>query len=120
MPLLDLSLDQLLTTTRTVRKRLDFTRPVEPEVLRECLEIATQAPTGSNRQNWHFVIVTNTEKKLALADLYRRSYYAYRQSSAAASNLFADNPQRHQIQQRIGNSADYLAEHMHKVPVMLL
>ncbi len=54
MALLDLSADELLTTTRSVRKRLDFARPVEEELIRECLEIAAQAPTGGNRQNWAF------------------------------------------------------------------
>ena len=55
----DLSADHVLRTTRAVRKRLDFDRPVPHEVIRECLEIALQAPTGSNRQNWHFVVVTD-------------------------------------------------------------
>ena len=66
MPQLNLTPDELLTTTRSVRKRLDFSRPVEPEVIRECLEIAVQAPTGGNRQAWHFVVVTDAEKRKAL------------------------------------------------------
>ena len=66
MTLLNLTPDELLTTTRSVRKRLDFSRPVEPELLRECLEIAVQAPTGGNRQTWHFVLVTDRQKILAL------------------------------------------------------
>jgi nitroreductase len=71
MPVLDLSPDELLTTTRSVRRRLDFSRPVEPEVIMQCLEIALQAPTGGNRQGWHFVVVTDTEKCQALGDIYR-------------------------------------------------
>ncbi len=74
MPQLDLTPDQLLTTTRTVRKRLDLARPVELEVVRECIEIAMQAPTSGNTQPWHFVVVTEPEKKQAIADLYRRSF----------------------------------------------
>jgi nitroreductase len=58
MALLPLSPDELLTTTRAVRKRLDFDRPVERSVIEECLQIAIQAPTGSNLQRWHFVVVT--------------------------------------------------------------
>ncbi|HIG01515.1 MAG TPA: nitroreductase family protein, partial [Myxococcales bacterium] len=54
MPTLDLSPDALLTTTRAVRKRLDFDRPVDPQLIRECLEVALQAPSGSNSQGWHF------------------------------------------------------------------
>src|SRR3954470_9936052 len=72
MSLLDLNSDQLLSTTRAVRKRLDLTRPVEQEIIRECVELAVQAPTGSNSQRWHFVIVTDTEKRQALGDLYRQ------------------------------------------------
>jgi len=66
MPILDLSIDTILTTTRAVRKRLDLTRPVEPEVIRKCLELALQAPTASNSQGWHFVVVTDPEIRLAL------------------------------------------------------
>ena len=67
------SIDHLLTTTRSVRKRLDFSRPVDPTVVRRCLEIAMQAPTGSNQQGWHFVVVTDAGKRRALADLYRQA-----------------------------------------------
>ena len=56
---LGLSVDELLKTTRAVRKRLDFDRPVADDVLRECVEYATQAPTGSNAQGWHFMLVTD-------------------------------------------------------------
>jgi nitroreductase len=61
--------DDLLTTTRTVRRRLDLGRPVEPALIEECLRVAQQAPSASNIQNWHFVVVTDAEKRRALADL---------------------------------------------------
>ena len=83
MPLLDLSADELLATTRAVRKRLDLTRPVEPEVIRQCLELAVQAPTGANRQGWHFVIVTETEQRQALTALYRKGWALYRERMRA-------------------------------------
>lgn len=119
MSLLDLNPDQLLSTTRAVRKRLDFSRPVEPEVLRECLEMAMQAPTGSNRQSWHFVIVTDAEKRKSISDLYRKSFAAYRASGPA--QFRSVNPeQRAQTQQRVASSSDYLAEHMHEVPVLVI
>src|SRR5437868_14058386 len=79
MPILDLSIDTLLTTTRSVRKRLDLSRPVEPEVIRECLELALQAPTGSNSQGWHFVVVTDPGQRQALATLYRKGAALYRE-----------------------------------------
>ena len=119
MSLLDLNPDQLLSTTRAVRKRLDFSRPVEPEVLRECLEMAMQAPTGSNRQNWHFVIVTDAEKRKGISELYRKSFIAYRGSGSA--QFRSVNPeQRAQTQQRIVSSSDYLADHMYEVPVLVI
>jgi nitroreductase len=67
------TVDKLLTTTRSVRKRLDLTRPVDPEVLQHCLEIATQAPVGGNNCRYHFVVVADPTKRAALADLYRRA-----------------------------------------------
>ncbi|MDT5305809.1 MAG: hypothetical protein QOE48_1479, partial [Mycobacterium sp.] len=70
---LDLTPDQLLSTTRTVRKRLDLSRPVERQLLQECFDLALQAPTGGNQQGWHFVVVTDAHQKKALADLYRKS-----------------------------------------------
>jgi len=78
MPLLDLDPDQLLTTTRAVRKRLDFDRPVELSVIRECLEIALQAPSGSNAQGWHFLVVTDPGKRKQIGDVYRRAFDLYR------------------------------------------
>ena len=77
------AIDHLLTTTRSVRKRLDFSRPVPPEVIERCLEIAIQAPTGSNQQGWSFLVVTDADKKKALADLYREAFAAYAQMRAA-------------------------------------
>jgi len=120
MPVLDFSPDELLTTTRSVRRRLDFSRPVEPEVIRECLEIALQAPTGGNRQGWHFVVVTDAEKRQALGDIYRRGFVIYRKLRSAAGNLFADDLQRAATQQRVMDSAEYLAAHMHEAPVHLI
>ena len=69
--LLDLTSDELLATTRSVRKRLDLTRPVEREVLEECLRLGQQAPTASYAQNWHFVVVTDPQRRAALGELWR-------------------------------------------------
>jgi nitroreductase len=118
--MLDLTLDQLLTTTRSVRKRLDFTRPVEPELIRECLTIAMQAPTGSNSQRWHFVVVTDPAKRLALADLYRQGYAAYRTAGVDFEKLARTRPEYAETMQRVVSSSDYLAEHMHEAPVLLI
>ena len=73
-PIVDLSTDALLTTTRSVRKRLDLTKPVPIGLIRECLEIAVQAPTSSNVQNWSFIVVTDAEQRRAIGDVYRRKW----------------------------------------------
>lgn len=113
------TVDELLTTTRSVRKRLDLTRPVEPEIVEECIALATQAPTGSNAQGWEFVVVTEPELRGGVAAYYRRSYEAY---AAARSSRSASNLTEVQLNQmrRVASSADYLAEHMHLVPVLII
>lgn len=65
--------DHLLTTTRAVRRRLDLERPVEMSVVLACLDLALQAPNGSNRQSWRFMLVTDATKKRAIADLCREA-----------------------------------------------
>lgn len=118
MATLDLTPDRLLATTRSVRKRLDFTRAVEPKVIRECLELALQAPTGGNRQGWQFVVVTDAAKRQALGDIYRRGWAVYKQESSKLRP--PSDPARLRTQLRVLDSADYLAEHMHEAPVLLI
>ena len=111
-------LDHLLTTTRSVRKRLDLTRPVEREVIEQCLEIAGQAPSGSNRQGWHFVVVTDGEKKLRIAELYRQAWYGYNATRPAASGP-AKTTEEKQMR-RVISSARYLADNLQDVPVLVI
>ncbi|MBK9180346.1 MAG: nitroreductase family protein [Acidimicrobiales bacterium] len=120
MALLDLTPDELLATTRAVRKRLDFDRPLAREVLEECLALATQAPSGSNQQGWHFVVVTDPAIRLALADLYRQGWEFYKSAPFFAGALFADDPERAPTQQRVAASAQYLADNMHRAPALLV
>jgi nitroreductase len=112
--------DELLTTTRTVRKRLDLTRPVPPELIRECLTIALQAPSGSNRQNWHWIVVTDPETRAGVAEFYRKGHSTYMAARAAAGELYPDDPERAEVHRRVLNSSDYLREHMAEVPVLLI
>lgn len=112
------SCDHLLTTTRSVRKRLDLERPVAPELIEECLEIALQAPSGSNRQGWHFIIVTDSDRKKGLAELYRKAIMIYTQSDARPR--FDDDDPRSAQQGRIEASAMYLAEHMEEAPLLVV
>ena len=114
-PRLNLSVDEVLTTTRSVRKRLDLDRPVPREVLAECLELALQAPSGSNSQGWQWVFVDDPERKKALADVYRTYATPY---LAQKGREYGD--ERDQHQPKVRDSAQYLNEHLHEVPVMLI
>lgn len=120
MTILDLAPDELLTTTRSVRKRLDLRRPVPFELIRECLEIALQAPSGSNRQSWEWLVITDAEQRAAIGDFYRRAVHSYLESPGAAGRLFADDPQRSAVQGRVGDSVAYLGEHMGEAPVLVI
>jgi nitroreductase len=122
MSLLDLTPDQVLSTTRAVRKRLDFARPVAADLLRECIELAVQAPTGSNIQRWHFIVVTDTEKRKALGEFYRQGWQNAYGAGAASDQRrsMPQDPAMAHTQERVLGSAAYLAEHMHEVPVLVV
>jgi nitroreductase len=110
----DLSVvDDLLSTTRSVRKRLDLERPVEPAVIDECLQLAVQAPTGSNAQSWRWVVVADPDKRAALGDLYRKGGQAYLDALSSTSTGDAQTD-------RVINSAVYLAEHVGEVPLHVI
>jgi len=113
------TVDDLLTTTRSVRKRLDVSRPVEPEVLERCIEIAFQAPTGSNAQGWHFVLVTDTEKRARLAELYRRGLDLLTQRYAGEFPFPVGDLRARQFS-RMAESAMHLVTHLHEVPVLVI
>lgn len=117
--------DHLLTTTRSVRKRLDLERPVEPEIIEQCIKIAIQAPTGSNRQGWHFVMVADAEKRTALAELYRQTFDKYLRRGEAGPVALTSEPKRQgnpsaTQSRRVTSSALYLAKHLHRVPVFVI
>lgn len=114
---LNLSADEVLATTRSVRKRLDFERPVDRSVILECLELALQAPTGSNRQGWQWLFVEDADKKQALRDIYLENFTAYR--GMPKPQYDPDDP-RAERQPKVSESAGYLAENFHQVPVMMI
>jgi nitroreductase len=112
--LLPLNADELLSTTRAVRKRLDLDRPVPPAVVREALQVALQAPSGGNRQGWHWIVLTGDEPRKRIAELYARSYReVYGPAAEATGSL---DPAR----ARMLSSSTYLAEIMHRVPVLVI
>lgn len=120
MPTLPLSPDELLTTTRTVRKRLDLDRAVPLELVRECLQVALQAPSGSNRQGWQWLVITDADLRRRIGDIYRGTTQQYLASRASAAKLFADDPDRAPVQHRVGDSVAWLGEHMGDVPVLVI
>ncbi|SRR5712692_4682232 len=117
MPMQDVNPDLLLSTTRAVRKRLDLERPVPQELLLECLELAVQAPSGSNRQAWRFLFLTQREPKRLVAEYYS---LAYDSSQQAPWPSYPEGDVRGQRQPKVIESSDYLRDHLHEVPAMLL
>src|SRR5690349_8872172 len=114
---LPLGPDELLTTTRSVRKRLDFDRPVPLALVEEAIEVSLQAPPGSNAQGWHWVVVTDAEKRAQIGEYYRQAFYAYRDSPASAARTKSLSEERQVVQARVSDSASYLADRMGEVPV---
>ncbi len=117
--LLDLDPDQLLSTTRAVRKRLDFTRPVPDDLIRECVAMALQAPSGSNVVTMRFAAVTDPAKIAAIDAIYGEVYAGYKASPGYAGSHAATGAHA-QTQARVANSADYLGEHMGESPALVI
>jgi nitroreductase len=115
---LDLSPRELLTTTRTVRKRLDLDRPVEREVVEECLQLAFQAPNGSDQQTWGWVLVDDPDTRAQMAAIYMSALkdYVNRPRTKSADARPPQTPK----QQRMTESVMYLMEHLHEVPLLLV
>lgn len=112
--MLELTPDELLTTTRAVRKRLDLERPVEREVLEECLAIAQQAPTGSYAQDWHFVVVTDPDLRAGLADLWRQGGEKY------LARIDSPPEEIPGMIGRVLGGVFHLRDHLHEVPVHVI
>lgn len=117
---LGLSADDVLTTTRSVRRRLDFDRPVPRELLTDCVRVALQAPSGSNRWQLQFVVVTEQARREAVAEVYRTAYEQYRQIPTYIGAVDKGTPERNASQGRTAGSADYLAENMHRAPALVV
>jgi nitroreductase len=113
--------DEVLTTTRAVRRRLDLERPVARELLLECLAVALQAPSGGNDQGWHFVVVDDPQRRAAVADVFRAAAidYAGRARPDRGRRRTLDDTER-AARRRVMASAGYLFEHLHEVPVLLV
>lgn len=110
--------DELLTTTRSVRRRLDLDRPVPAELIQECIEVAIQAPTGTNQQNWAFVVVTDPAKKQVIADLYREA--GARVAAMGYPPPLPEGDPRAPVTARVMDSASYLMGVLERVPAMVI
>ena len=128
---LDLSIcDKLLTTTRSIRRRLDLSRPVPPELIEECLEVAVQSPSATNTQKWRFMVIRDAEKRAGIARLYKQAFESYWEqaddatygTTGPASTLEGarGKPLPGNSLQRMIDSAVYLVDHLHEVPVHVL
>ena len=114
--LLPLTPDELLTTTRAVRKRLDLARPVERRIIEECVAIAMQAPSGSNRQAWQFIPVDEAETKAGIAELYRAVFDSFE----ARSGGWEEGDTRAERAAAVSASAMHLRDHLHEVPLLMV
>ena len=121
MALLPLDPDALLSTTRAVRKRLDFSRPVPDHLLRECVDLAMQSPSGSNNMTMQFVVVRDEATRRAIGDVYRQCYAIYTQLDGVYIRSIDKGGEAENAQQaRSADSADYLGEHMGEAPALVI
>ena len=114
------TVEKLLTTTRSVRKRLDLSREVPLDLVKKCLELAIQAPTGSNSQQWRFVLVTDPEKRKVIADYYAQSFELYAKASAASAPKLPSSDPRSQRMMKVVSSAVHLSQNLADVPLFIL
>ena len=114
---LNLAAEEVLTTTRAVRKRLDLDRPVEREVVERCLRLAFQAPNGSDRQTWGWVLVDDPSTKFEMAAIYRAALQDFVQRPRGDDDPV---PPATEKQRRMSESVMHLTDHMAEVPVLLV
>jgi len=105
--------DRLLSTTRAVRRRLDLERPVEREVLLDCIRLSQQAPTASNTQQWRWLVVQDPAKRKAVGEVYARGKQFIDQAKAQV-------PQEDAQTHRVYDSAGWLLDHMGEVPALVI
>lgn len=120
----ELTVDELLTTTRSIRRRLDLETPVDMSVIEECLRIALQAPSGSNEQSWHWIVVTDAQIRARLGALYLDAFNERRARAAAGATASpaaaASQAQADETRGRVMRSSAYLAENLSRVPVHIV
>ena len=121
------SVDHVLSTTRSVRKRLDLSRPVPRKIIEESIEIALQAPTGANTQTWRFLVVEEQSAKDQIADYYKKGVQSYIEGETGLSRTgvtitreFDENDLRSTQKDSVTDSSVYLMEHLSEVPLYII
>lgn len=122
--------ETVLRTTRSVRKRLDLERPVELDIVAECLDLALQAPTGGYAQDWRFLVITDAELRAKIGAAYERAYEAEVAAALANQSVYAKkvkgrlaepaDPTGKNRVKRILEGAEHLARHCAEVPVHVI
>ena len=121
MALLPLDPDELLSTTRAVRKRLDFSRPVPDDLIRECVDLAMQSPSGSNNMTMQFVVVRDQALRQAIGEVYRQCYGIYTQLDGVyVRSIDKGSTDGNAQQVRVADSADFLGQHMGDAPALVI
>jgi nitroreductase len=116
---LNLSADEVLSTTRAVRKRLNLTKPVPRGLIEECVDLATQAPTGRNRQRWHFLVVTDKAQRTAVADIFRRAVQTGGGRPLTERDLRRMNAHPGSLH-RISEGFQHLYDNIHRIPAFVI
>jgi len=105
--------DRLLSTTRSVRRRLDLERPVPEQLILDCIDLAEQAPTGGNQPSRRWLVIRDPKVRQQVTDLYREAGGTW--LSERASALAGSGDPR----ERAARSGGHLADHLHEVPVLV-
>jgi nitroreductase len=120
MSLLELGPDELLSTTRAVRKRLDLTKPVPDDLVRECVAMALQSPSGGNEVAMRFVVVRDPATVKAVGDVYAKCWEIYESLPGFAGKIKRETTESQAQQDRVVDSATYLGHHMGECPVLVI
>jgi len=108
-------IDHLLTTTRSVRRRLDLARSVDRDVVVDCIRIACFAPNASNAQEWRFVVVDDPEKKAVIGEVYREGMQAPMQALLKQRQLDGD-----EAMVRHSEAVLHLGRVLEQVPLLVI
>lgn len=106
--------DEMLATTRSVRRRIDFAREVDPTLIYDCIDLAVQAPSSVGGETWRFVVLTEQNRKDAMATLYRKSFDSFLALQQAESEA------QGKVVQALPPNYRYLADRMQDFPAIIV